>query len=585
MVSEVDPTPPEEGARLLVPDGWGLQERLLDSIAQAVIGTTPEGVIVYWNGAAERLYGWERSEVLGRNVVELTVPEDLTGEAARIMEVLVAGETWSGDFRVRRRDGSSFTARVMDSPMLDEAGQLVGIIGIAFDVTQTRIDEANLQQSMQREREQAAQLAHLALHDPLTGLANRALLNDRLGHALARGAHPISVLLLDLDDFKSVNDVSGHAAGDQLLVEVARQLLRCVRAGDTVSRLGGDEFAIVIEDGDPDELARRLLDELSRPVVVENRFVVPAASIGIASGGGESTPKTLLVEADVAMYAAKAAGKGRAAHFTSSMAEVVRNRADLHNELRQAVVRDEIVVHYQPIMHVRSGSVSRMEALVRWQRAGALMPPSEFLPAAEETGLIIDIGREVLRQTCEQMGGWLAEDERRSVAVNVSARQLLEETFVEQVLSSCGVRPSQLVLEVTESLFFEPGGGPCDQLAALRALGVRVSIDDFGTGYSSLGRLQTLPVDAVKIDRSFIEVIRTGDEDLPILASMLFMSHSLGLDVTAEGVETHHQAQRLIALGLDFLQGYHFARPQLAQAALTDAANQATATLEAAIRS
>jgi len=577
---------PEEGAPLLVPDGWGLQERLLDSIAQAVIGTTPEGVIVYWNGAAERLYGWERSEVLGRNVVELTVPEDLTGEAARIMEVLVAGETWSGDFRVRRRDGSSFTARVMDSPMLDEAGQLVGIIGIAFDVTQTRIDEANLQQSMQREREQAAQLAHLALHDPLTGLANRALLNDRLAQALVvRRGHQVSVLLLDLDDFKSVNDVSGHTAGDQLLVEVARQLLRCVRAGDTVCRLGGDEFAIVIEDGDPDELARRLLDELSRPVVVENRFVVPAASIGIASGGGESTPKTLLVEADVAMYAAKAAGKGRAAHFTPSMAEVVRNRADLHNELRQAVVRDEIVVHYQPVMHVRSGSVSRMEALVRWQRAGALMPPSEFLPAAEETGLIIDIGREALRQTCEQMGGWLAEDERRSVAVNVSARQLLEETFVEQVLSSCGVRPSQLVLEVTESLFFAPGGGPCDQLAALRALGVRVSIDDFGTGYSSLGRLQTLPVDSVKIDKSFIELIRTGHEDLPILASMLFMSHSLGLDVTAEGVETHHQAQRLIALGFDFLQGYHFARPQLAQAALTDAANQATATLEAAIRS
>jgi predicted signal transduction protein with EAL and GGDEF domain len=311
-------------------------------------------------------------------------------------------------------------------------------------------------------------------------------------------------------------------------------------------------------------VAERILAAFSVPVVVGGRQVTPSASIGVATSDGIMSSNELLMQADVAMYAAKAAGKGRMATFDAAMGNALRIRADLHEALRDAVCRGEIVVHYQPIYDVRTQSLSRVEALVRWQRPEGLLAPIEFLPLAEDTGLIVGIGQEVLRQTCEQMRGWLNEDASRSVSVNVSALQLAETNYAERVLgtlAAADVEPSQFSLEVTETLFLDPTPGLISRLDTLRSFGIRVSIDDFGTGYSSLGRLHTLPIDSIKIDKSFVDLIQEGDDALPIITSIVVMAHALGLDATAEGVETPHQAARLTALGCDYLQGYQFGRP------------------------
>ncbi|MEX2289069.1 MAG: EAL domain-containing protein [Mycobacteriales bacterium] len=546
---------------------------------EAMIVTDVRGVVVEWNPAAERLYGYSSHEAIGQNVSMLYAPERLPALAALVADALDTGST-SIDQPILRKDGSTVHVSGSVSRINDVAGLPTALVGITRDVS----DTARLTQQL---REQAEHMAHLALHDPLTGLANRSLLNDRLTRALTSRRKPrVSLLLLDLDDFKSVNDVHGHAAGDQLLVEVARRMSDCVRAEDTVARLGGDEFAFLVEDSDAEPMAQRVLEQLALPVSIEGCRVVPKGSIGIAHSEQSSEAETLLLHADIAMYAAKAAGKGRFAHFDPAMAETVRERAARRDLLSQAVARGEVVVHFQPVMDVHAECLSRLEALVRWQRPEGLVPPLEFLPMAEETGLIIGIGQEVLRQVCDQLHDWLAADRRRSVAVNVSTVQLRDGDFpadVQRLLADCDARPEQLVLEVTESLFLEQTPALVEQLVALRALGVRVTIDDFGTGYSSLGRLQALPVDSLKIDKSFVDRITTGEEDLPILTSMLVMAHNLGLEVTAEGVETAVQAERLIALGCDYLQGYHFARPEPVQAALTSASDQAVAKLTSII--
>jgi diguanylate cyclase (GGDEF)-like protein/PAS domain S-box-containing protein len=559
-------------------DALAVHAAVVESTEDAVIVADLAGRITAWNAAATRLFGYTAQEAVGQGI-DLILEAERAHRFAEVLESLQHGAVRLESVNVCK-DGKQILTSVAISHVRDGDGPAIGVVGVARDITEQK-------RTREREQAQTQQLAHLAFHDPLTSLANRALLNDRLAHALvARRDRAISVLLLDLDDFKAVNDVSGHAAGDRLLVEVAARLRSCVRAEDTVARLGGDEFAILVESGEAEQVTERVLDELARPVLVEERLIVPSASIGIAHSSGAGTPETIMLHADAAMYAAKAAGKGRALHFSPTMAEGVRERADLHEELRRAVDRGEIVVHYQPVVDVQAETLSHMEALVRWQRGDVLSLPGDFLRLAEDSGLILGIGLEVLRRTCEQLHGWLAEDERRSVAVNVSAVQLGHPDFAEQVprlLASLGVRPAQLVLEVTESLFLDPSTALIDQLTTLRKLGVRVSIDDFGTGYSSLGRLQALPVDSLKIDKSFVDLIRTGREDLPILTSMILMAHSLGLDVTAEGVETRQQAERLVALGCDHLQGYFFARPQPVATALTSASEQAAATFSSIV--
>ena len=569
-------------------DELAVLAQVVQATDDSVIVCSADGTIQRWNPGAERLYGHTAEEAVGRHVSLVLSDEQMTRFPGLMAELAARGHVRTESVDVRN-DGTRVLTSVTISQLGSAGGPVSALVGIARDVTEQKRSE-------QREREQAEQLARLAFHDPLTGLANRALLHDRLAHALAhRGQQRSEVLLLDLDDFKGVNDVSGHAAGDQLLVEVARRLLTCVRPEDTVARLGGDEFAILLEDTGADAgaevVAERIQQALCERAVIGGREVVPRGSIGIGcNDDGTQDPDQMMLRADVAMYAAKADGKGCTKAFSPDMAIAIRDRADLEAALGQAVARSEIVVHYQPIIGVAAGSVSRVEALVRWQRPNALVPPWQFLPLAESSGLIKQIGAEVLRQALYATRSWLRGDSQRSLAVNVSAVQLADAGFADEVLGAMAAaetRAEQLVLEVTESLFLEPAPQLVEQLMALRRRGVRVSIDDFGTGYSSLGRLQTLPVDSLKIDKSFVDDLVTGREDVPILTSIIVMARNLGLDVTAEGVETAIQGQRLVAMGCDYLQGYHFAWPAGAEHLISaaDAASDAALKLGVSTRS
>ena len=462
------------------------------------------------------------------------------------------------------------------------ADRVVGRVWSFRDVTPARVAQDRITQAMADLAEQAAQLKALAFQDPLTGLSNRQLFNDHLEAAL-RGPWSIAVdvLLLDLDDFKEVNDILGHQAGDQMLIEVSRRLRNCVRPQDVVARLGGDEFVVLLVGSlDPVAVAERIVDSLRVPLWIDGTMLRPSLSLGLASLNEDTVDASeLLRRADVAMYAAKTAGKNRYLRFRPEMMKSLVERTELEAGLRMAVDAGQITVQYQPIVSSRLGVAVKVEALARWERDGETVPPQQFIPAAERSGLIVEIGTEVLLKGCTELKTWLAEDASRSLAVNVSGVQLQHGDFAELVLAvarSTGVDPRQLVLEVTESVFFDDDCHVFQQLTALRKGGVRVALDDFGTGYSSLGRLQDLPVDTLKIDQSFTSMIRTGNEKLPILSCMIAMAHGLGLSVTAEGVETAAQARYLMNLDCDSLQGFMFsgptAAPELAAAIARSAA-------------
>ena len=446
--------------------------------------------------------------------------------------------------------------------------KIVGRVWSFRDVTPRRKAQEQAHQALKDLAEQAEKLRAMAFQDPLTGLANRAVFNEALANSLAEPRlKTVDVLLLDLDDFKEVNDILGHQAGDDMLVELARRLRGCTPTADVVARLGGDEFVVLLTAcPDPDEIAACIVRCLHVPVTISGTVLRPSLSLGLASLGQASVgPSELLRHADIAMYAAKAAGKNRFLRFHPDMMRALVQRTHMESGLQLAVPRGEITVDFQPIVSHRMGQVVQLEALARWDRGGERVPPSIFIPLAERTGLINEIGAEVMASGMVQLARWLSEDPSRSLAVNVSGVQLQEPDFAETVLTlaeASGVAPYQLVLEVTESVFFDADGGLIDQLGTLRDAGARVALDDFGTGYSSLGRLQELPVDTVKIDKTFVSMVRTGNERLPILSSMINMAHSLGLTVTAEGIETAAQADYLTALECDSLQGYLFSLPE-----------------------
>src|SRR5207248_2814957 len=391
-----------------------------------------------------------------------------------------------------------------------------------------------------RQRSRGAPLRQAAFYDPLTGLPNRALFKDRLEVAFARAqgreATRFAVLFLDLDRFKLVNDSLGHRAGDELLVQIARRLESCRRAGDTVARLGGDEFTLLVEGvSTADEaiaVSERVHRSLAPPCLIEGHEVFAGASIGIALGGpATERVEHLLRDADTAMYRAKVRGS-RHAVFDSSMHGRAMAALRIENELRRALERGEMRVHYQPIVELSSGRTLGVEALVRWEhRERGLVPPSEFIPFAEETGLVVPLGRWVLDEACRALA---ALPERISLSVNLSGRQLLQPEFcaeVKEMLARCRIEPSRLRLELTESMLIGNGAAARAALTHLRGTGVRLCIDDFGTGYSSLTYLHELPIDSLKIDRSFVGAMGEDERKIKIVQSILVLGKSLGIDV------------------------------------------------------
>ncbi len=443
-----------------------------------------------------------------------------------------------------------------------------------------RVSQGLLVDTTERKRLEA-QLLHDALHDPLTGLANRVLFREHVDRTLARSRRrrtSVALLFLDIDDFKIVNDSLGHGAGDRLLIEVARRITGVIRPGDVAARQGGDEFTVLIERvRDVDEavaLAERLATELRRPMVLEGRSLVIGASIGIAIARGNDTlADDLLTHADAAMYAAKSQGKARNAVFDPSMRIRAQSRLEMESELRAAIEGETFELHYQPIVELPSRRIVGFEALVRWRHPErGLVSPGEFIPLAEATGLIVPLGRLVTAQACRQLRAWRDSGpglEHLTVSVNVSARQAVEPGFaadVREILWHARLEPSALILEITESLTLNESATSDGQLRQLRDLGVQLAIDDFGTGFSALEYFKRFAVHGLKIDRSFVGGLGRSREDTAIVTATLAFASALELVVTAEGVESQDQVERLEALGCHQAQGYLFSRPVPAEA-------------------
>ena len=515
------------------------------------------------NEAAIEQYGYSRDEFLSMHTLELL---PLDERPLRLLPDRAGTARAAGaHYRHRRKSGEVFAVE-LTSHVIDFSGQRAGVV-VAEDISERlRFEE---------------QLAHQALHDALTGLANRTLFSDRLQHALAaRSRRPslLAVLFLDLDGFKLVNDSLGHGVGDQLLVTVAERLRDCVRGGDTVARFGGDEFLVLLDDVESpehaSETAERILTALAQPVALAGREVVVTASIGLSvhRGSDAARPDELVREADIAMYSAKAAGKARAVAFDASLDASALERLELETDLRRAIEREQLVLHYQPEVDLTTGEIVGVEALVRWDHPErGLVPPSEFIALAEETGLISAIGEWVLRAACRQGREWQALRPHGLplvVGVNLSARQLAERNFVdlvEDVLRETALEPACLKLELTETAAMRDRDVTTSMLRELRALGVRLALDDFGTGYSSLSYLRSVPAHTLKIDRSFVLALADDESAAAIVRAITAVAHALAMDVTAEGIETAEQLAHVLALGCDRVQGYYFARPLTAE--------------------
>ncbi|MEA2725257.1 MAG: hypothetical protein QOH59_3028 [Gemmatimonadales bacterium] len=558
-----------ENVRLLAERAVRQNEARFRSLVQhssdVIIVTRADGTVRFVSPSATRVFGYDPSGMLRRTVSELLHPDDRERAATFFRNAAQSpGVTGPVEWRFSQPDGSWLHAEILATNLLHDA-TVKGVVLNTRDVSERRRLEE--------------QLTHQAFHDPLTGLANRALFRDRVSHALAlaqRRGSPVTVLFLDLDDFKTVNDSLGHAEGDRLLMAAAERFLACARSADTVARLGGDEFAILIEGADGGEgLPDRLAAAMSHPFSLSGNQVRITASIGVASASTDDRADDLLRNADMAMYAAKRRGKGGAAMYESRMYADIRERLDLEAALRTAIAGHQLTLFYQPIVNLKSGSIHGVEALVRWEHPqfGRLLP-QHFIPLAEETGLIVQLGSWVLGEACRQLQVWRAAHPRLSLAVsvNISGRQLQGSGLTDalrQTLTSSGVEPSSVVLEITESVLMQQTDVVLERLQQLKGLGVRLAIDDFGTGYSSLSYLQRFPIDILKIAKPFVEEVGQGADRSALARAIVGLGDTLKLQTIAEGIERAEQRAALIELGCTLGQGHHF-WPALSAAAIDE---------------
>ncbi len=564
-----------------------------DSIS---ITTLAEGKLIEVNNSCLNLTGYTREEMIGRTVAELNIWADLTDRSRMQQMLQQQGAVRDLEFVFRMKLGRLRVGWV-SAEIIDLGGEPC-LLTVIRDITDRKRAEE--------------QLLHNAFYDALTNLPNRALFMDRLEHAVERanrrGTYCFAVLFLDLDRFKVVNDSLGHMMGDQLLIAIAKRLQRAVRPGDTVARLGGDEFTILLDDiediTDAVWVAERIQGELKQPFNLNGHEVFTSASIGITLSTGilcsdgshlldvtqkgappETAtplvssqyrhPEDLLRDADIAMYQAKSRGKARHEIFNTSMRVQAVSLLQLETDLRRAIEREEFRIHYQPIVLLKTGKITGFEALVRWQHPErGLVSPTEFIPVAEETGLIIPIGWWVLQEACRQLRAWQLTCAQVSlgyplaqpltVSVNLSGKQFLQPDLlpqIGQILQKTGLDTNSLKLEITESVIIEQTESTTAILLQLRALGIQLYIDDFGTGYSSLSRLHRFPIDCLKIDRSFVSRMESDSENFEIVRTIVTLAHNLGMDVTAEGVETVEQLAQLKSLGCECGQGYLFSKP------------------------
>ena len=518
------------------------------------------------NRAFSKMLGYGEEDLVGTKSERITHPEDAEISRAYMRRVVEGGSGYDLEKRYLAADGGVIWVLLNVALVRGSGGEPAYYVCQHQDITRRKALEE--------------ELAHRAFHDPLTDLPNRALFTDRLGHALARKERAkgeVAVLFMDLDNFKYVNDSLGHEAGDDLLVEVARRLKGCVRPEDTVARLGGDEFAVLMEgvggEAGAVEVAERMLGALAPPVEVSRREIFVTPSIGIAlAAPGETRPEVVRRDADAAMYGAKGAGKNRFAVFRPDMRGVSSRRLELESDLRRALEDPgrEFRVFYQPEALVETGRIVGVEALLRWKHPEqGFLPPADFVGLAEETGLIVPLGRWVLREACRQAKEWrkrFAGDPDAgptTMSVNLSTRQFQNPGLVNEVaaLKASGLEPDGLILEMTESILMEAAPSTVAALRGLRALGVRLAIDDFGTGYSSLSYLKNFPVDFIKIDRSIVGGLHLDRNNLAVVLSTVTLAHALGLRAVAEGVETAEEAEKLREMGCDMGQGFYWWRP------------------------
>jgi diguanylate cyclase (GGDEF)-like protein/PAS domain S-box-containing protein len=537
----------------------------LNSIGDAVVSTDVSGQLTYLNAIAERLTGWPLEEALGRPIEEvLQILDTETREVVQNPLLLAIRENKAVALKPNcvliRRDGIEAAIEDSSAPIHDRRGTVTGAVMVFHDVSVARA--------------LTLKMSYLAQHDSLTDLPNRVLLNDRLNEAIhlsSRYRRKLAVIFLDLDHFKHINDSLGHVVGDGLLQSVAQRLFTCVRGSDTVSRQGGDEFVVLLwevrEAQDAAVTATKILEAVRAPHHIEKHELHITASIGIVTYPDDGADaETLLKRADLAMYHAKDAGRDSYQFFKLEMNERAVERQTVEDSLRHAIERNELVLHYQSKLDLATGEIIGAEALIRWHHPErGLVPPKEFISIAEDCGLIVPIGRWVLREACRQARAWQVSglpDLRMST--NVSSVELRSPGFVaglRSILADTGMDPQLLELELTETVLIDESRSVADVLRELKEIGVRLALDDFGTGYSSLTHLKRFPIDALKIDRSFVRDLTTDSDGASIVTAMIGMGRNLHMQVVAEGVETRQQLQILRAHGCHQAQGYYFGRP------------------------